>query len=138
MLCCYMVLIQGWTPHQVLQPLAQVDPPFMPFRDAGYSNADFEITIQDIIYGIWRGKENGLIDLSNFQLETYEKYERVENGDLNVLTPDFIAFASPREEMRRHQPVSGNQAKSHLNQPFRKVLEFFKDNDCLLYTSRCV
>ena len=26
MLCCYMVLIQGWTPHQVLQPLAQVDP----------------------------------------------------------------------------------------------------------------
>ena len=136
MLCCYMVLIQGWTPHQVLQPLAQVDPPFMPFRDAGYSNADFEITIQDVVYGIWRAKENGLIDLSNFQLETYEKYERVENGDLNALTPDFIAFASPQEEMRRHQPLGASSkalsSKPHLNQPFRKVLEYFKENDVQL------
>lgn len=132
MLCCYMVLIQGWTPHQVLQPLAQVDPPFMPFRDAGYSNADFEITIQDVIYGIWRAKENGLIDLSNFQLETYEKYERVENGDLNLLTPDFIAFASPQEDMRRQQVLSSSEGKSNLNQPFRKVLEFFKENEVQL------
>lgn len=123
-LCCYMILVQGWTPHQVLQPLAQVDPPFMPFRDAGYSNADFEITIQDVVYGVWRAKENGLVDLNTFKLEIYEKYERVENGDCNILTPDFIAFASPEEDFRRH--IVG---KAHLNQPFRKVLDFFTKNN---------
>ncbi|AET38454.1 phosphoprotein phosphatase CDC14 Ecym_2755 [Eremothecium cymbalariae DBVPG len=128
MLCCYMVLVQGWTPHQVLQPLAQVDPPFMPFRDAGYSNADFEISIQDVVYGIWRAKETGLVDLNAFKLEVYEKYERVENGDFNVLTPDFIAFASPEEDMRRPY-VPG---RTRLNQPFRRVLEFFKENNVQL------
>ncbi|CDH12276.1 probable Tyrosine-protein phosphatase CDC14 [Zygosaccharomyces bailii ISA1307] len=131
MLCCYMILVQGWTPHQVLQPLAQVDPPFMPFRDAGYSNADFEITIQDVVYGVWRAKERGLIDLHSFNLETYERYEHVENGDLNVLTPDFIAFASPQEDSRL---LNSNTvtSKSHLNQPFRSVLKFFSNNQVQL------
>ncbi|SCU78908.1 LAMI_0A06502g1_1 [Lachancea mirantina] len=121
MLCCYMILVQAWTPHQVLQPLAQVDPPFMPFRDAGYSNADFEISIQDVVYGVWRAKENGLVDLNAFQLEVYEKYERVENGDFNVLTPDFIAFASPVEDSQHRL----SHSKSQLNAPFRSVLKFF-------------
>lgn len=128
MLCCYMILVQGWTPHQVLQPLAQVDPPFMPFRDAGYSNADFEITIQDVVYGVWRAKEKSLIDLHTFNLEVYEKYEHVENGDFNVLTPDFIAFASPQEDMR----ATSTDYRPRLNQPFRSVLRFFAENDVQL------
>ncbi|CEP62212.1 phosphoprotein phosphatase CDC14 LALA0_S05e00166g [Lachancea lanzarotensis] len=128
MLCCYMLLVQGWTPHQVLQPLAQVDPPFMPFRDAGYSNADFEITIQDVVFGVWRAKEKGLVNLNAFDLESYEKYERVENGDFNVLTPDFIAFASPEEDLQ-HRTTS---SKSHLNSSFRSVLKFFSENNVQL------
>lgn len=129
MLCCYMILVQAWTPHQVLQPLAQVDPPFMPFRDAGYSNADFEITIQDVVYGVWRAKEKGLIDLHSFNLESYEKYEHVEFGDFNVLTPDFIAFASPQED---HPKGHLATKSSHLNQPFRSVLNFFATNNVQL------
>ncbi|SCU99014.1 LADA_0H16820g1_1 [Lachancea dasiensis] len=128
MLCCYMLLVQGWTPHQVLQPLAQVDPPFMPFRDAGYSNADFEISIQDVVYGIWRAKEKGLVNLNSFDLETYERYERVENGDFNVLTPDFVAFASPEEDSH-HKTHSD---RPHLNAAFRSVLNFFSDNNVQL------
>lgn len=131
MLCCYMVLVQGWTPHQVLQPLAQVDPPFMPFRDAGYSNADFEITIQDVVYGVWRAKEKSLIDLHSFNLETYERYEHVENGDLNLLTPDFIAFASPQEDSRLIGSTISS-TKSHLNQSFRSVLKFFTGSNVQL------
>ncbi|CCK73574.1 uncharacterized protein NDAI_0G05910 [Naumovozyma dairenensis CBS 421] len=131
LLCCYMILVQGWTPHQVLQPLAQVDPPFMPFRDAGYSNADFEITIQDVIYGIWRAKEKSLIDLHLFNLQTYEKYEHVENGDLNELTPDIIAFASPQEHPR-FLSMASSFSKPHLNQSFKSVLKFFKKSDVQL------
>lgn len=135
MLCCYMILVQGWTPHQVLQPLAQVDPPFMPFRDAGYSNADFEISIQDVAYGVWRAKERGLIDLHAFNLEEYEKYEHVEYGDFNVLTPDFIAFASPQEDARvlqLQQQQQQLQSRTHLNQPFRSVLKYFSEHDVQL------
>ncbi|RLV83203.1 Tyrosine-protein phosphatase CDC14 [Meyerozyma sp. JA9] len=119
LLCCYMVLVQSWSPHQVLQPIAQIDPPFQGFRDAGYSNADFEITIQDIVYAMWRAKERGMVDLTTFNLEEYEQYERVDQGDFNVISKDFIAFASP-------------QSRKGLNEPFKKVLNFFLANDVQL------
>ncbi|EGW30344.1 protein tyrosine phosphatase CDC14 [Spathaspora passalidarum NRRL Y-27907] len=121
LLCCYMVLIQSWSPHQVLQPIAQCDPPFQGFRDAGYSHADYEITIQDIVYAMWRAKERGMIDLTSFNLEEYEQYERVDQGDFNVISKDFIAFASPQQTKR-----------NVINEPFRKVLSYFMENNVQL------
>lgn len=118
LLASYMILVQSWSPHQVLQPLSQIDPPFMGFRDAGYSHADFEITIQDIVYGLWRARERSMVDLTHFNLEEYERYERVDQGDFNVISKDFIAFASPQ------QSKGGS-----VNTPFRNVLEYFQEND---------
>jgi len=45
----------------------------MPFRDAGYSQADYVLNIQDVIYGVWKAKEEGLCGLkdSQFSLEEY-------------------------------------------------------------------
>ncbi|RMJ28293.1 hypothetical protein PHISP_00856 [Aspergillus sp. HF37] len=101
LVACYMVLIQSWPPHLALAPIAQADPPYMPFRDAGYSQADFILNIQDVAYGVWRAKENSLCGLRDFSLEEYEKYERVDMGDFNWVTPHFLAFASPQ-----HLPVA--------------------------------
>jgi len=39
--------------------------------------------------------QNGLCDMNEFSVEDYEYYEKVENGDWNWITPNFIAFASP-------------------------------------------
>ncbi|KAG7876754.1 hypothetical protein KL938_004367 [Ogataea parapolymorpha] len=122
LLCCYMVLVQNWSPHQVLQPIAQQEPPFCGFRDAGYSNADFELTIQDVVYGVWRAKERGMLDITSFNLEEYEQYERVDQGDFNVISKDFIAFASPKQ----------SRPGAPLNEPFRKVLEYFVNNNVQL------
>ncbi|GMM46169.1 phosphoprotein phosphatase [Pichia kluyveri] len=121
-LCCYMVLVQNWAPHQVLLPISQFEPPFMGFRDAGYSHPDFEITIQDIVYGVWRAKERNLLDMRSFNLEEYEQYERVDQGDLNILANDFIPFASPKQ----------SRPGATLNQPFKQVLEFFTKNNVKL------
>lgn len=104
-LATYMVLIQGWPPHLALAPIAQMDPPCMPFRDAGYSQADYSLTIQDVIYGVWKAKEEGLVGFKDFSLREYEMFERVDMGDFNWVSPDFLAFASPQ-----HQPV-------HIIQP---------------------
>ena len=64
-----MVLIQDWPPHQALAPISQADPPLMPFRDAGYSEADFGISVQDVVYGVWKAKEEGICGMENFNLE---------------------------------------------------------------------
>lgn len=73
----------------------------MPFRDAGYSQADYSLTIQDVVYGVWKAKEEGICGLKEFSLDEYEKYERVDMGDFNWISPNFLAFASPQ-----HQPTN--------------------------------
>jgi cell division cycle 14 len=136
-----MVLIQSWAPHLALAPIAQADPPLMPFRDAGYSQADYGITVQDVVYGVWRAKEQGFCALPSFDLEEYERYERVDQGDFNWITPDFLAFASPQ-----HTPVApilpssplyatlpstleAVDAHPTLPNPFKNVLKHFSNRN---------
>ncbi|GAB0133660.1 hypothetical protein EsDP_00002061 [Epichloe bromicola] len=141
MLACYMVLVQNWPPHLALAPIAQVDPPLMPFRDAGYSQADYGITVQDVVYGVWKAKEEKCIDLDNFDLEMYERYERVEHGDFNWITPHFLAFASPQHtpvakitedsELYPLLPRDLDAVDAHptLPHPFKNVLTHFSDKN---------
>jgi cell division cycle 14 len=141
LLACYMVLIQSWAPHLALAPIAQADPPLMPFRDAGYSQADYGITVQDVVYGVWRAKEEGFCALPQFDLEEYERYERVDQGDFNWLTPNFLAFASPQHTPVAPIPVSSPlyatlpstleavDAHPTLPAPFKNVLKHFSDRN---------
>ncbi|KAK9462991.1 dual specificity protein phosphatase [Lipomyces oligophaga] len=122
LLCCYMVLIQSWPPHLALAPIAGAEPPMMPFRDAGYSVADFTLAIQDIVYGVWKAKEKGLLDLRDFNLEEYEKYERVEMGDFNTIPPHFVAFASPQ-----YLPIPGEPVPK-MTTSLHNVIDFFVEN----------
>ncbi|KAI1184665.1 tyrosine-protein phosphatase CDC14 [Nemania serpens] len=141
MLACYMVLIQSWAPHVALAPIAQVDPPLMPFRDAGYSQADYGLTIQDVVYGVWKAKEEGCCALDNFDLDEYERFERVEHGDFNWVTPHFLAFASPQYSPVARIPESSEEyaalpktleeVELHpgLPQPFKNILQHFSERN---------
>ncbi|KAH8586317.1 putative tyrosine-protein phosphatase CDC14 [Bisporella sp. PMI_857] len=141
LLASYMVLIQSWAPHLALAPIAQADPPLMPFRDAGYSQADYGITVQDVVYGVWRAKEQGFCALPQFDLEEYERYERVDQGDFNWLTPDFLAFASPQHTpvapispsspLYASLPSKVDEVDAHptLPGPFKNVLKHFTERN---------
>lgn len=137
-----MVLIQSWPPHLALAPIAQVDPPLMPFRDAGYSQADYGITVQDVVYGVWKAKEDGCCVLESFDLDEYERYERVEHGDFNWITPHFLAFASPQQDAPVGRVAPGSElwsslpqtpaaivAHPTLSQPFKNVLLHFRERN---------
>jgi len=40
-------------------------------------------------------------DVRSFNLKDYEYYERVENGDLNIIIPEkFVAFSGPSNSQR--------------------------------------
>ncbi|KAK4153393.1 protein-tyrosine phosphatase-like protein [Chaetomidium leptoderma] len=141
LLACYMVLIQSWPPHLALAPVAQVDPPLMPFRDAGYSQADYGITVQDIVYGVWKAKEEGSCVLETFDLDEYERFERVEQGDFNWITPHFLAFASPQSTPSARTPegteawktlpktLAAVDAHPTLAAPFKNVLTHFTERN---------
>ena len=93
MLACYMVLIQHWPPHLALAPLVQMDPPCMPFRDAGYSQADYILTVQDIVYGVWKAKEEAICCLKDFCLE-----ECVSIDMPYSIVQDFTLTFAPRSD----------------------------------------
>ncbi|KAF1814959.1 phosphatases II [Eremomyces bilateralis CBS 781.70] len=140
-LACYMVMIQSWPPHLALAPISQMDPPCMPFRDAGYSQADYVLNVQDIVYGVWKAKEENLVGLREFNLEEYERFERVDMGDFNWVTPDFLAFASPQctpvAPVAQSDPRwakipstrSGVAAARDIPLPFKNVLMHFSERN---------
>ena len=112
----------------------------MPFRDAGRGFSDFNLSIHDCLWGMWKAMQNGLCDLNEFSVEDYEYYEKVENGDWNWITPSLIAFASPVEPawMKRFPegklddetcmtPVRRDSAlQRKLPTPFLNCLEYFE------------
>lgn len=87
------MIVQRRAPWEAFHPIAELE--FMPFRDAGRGPSDFNLSIQDCLWGLWKAMQNGLCDMNEFNVDDYEYYEKVENGDWNWLTPNFIAFASP-------------------------------------------
>ena len=113
----------------------------MPFRDAGYSQADYGITVQDVVYGVWKAKEEKCCVLDDFDLDEYERFERVEHGDFNWITPHFLAFASPmhspegritegsEEHAMLPRTLAAVDSHPDLPQPFKNVLTHFSDRN---------
>ena len=71
---------------------------------------------------------------------SYEKYERVDMGDFNWITPNFIAFASPQHKPVASIPQSSAEYKllphsiqevdnALIPMPFKNVLTHFKERN---------
>ncbi|BGP55056.1 cell division control protein 14 [Rhodotorula sphaerocarpa] len=89
------MVVMRWPVADCLHPLSALE--LQPYRDAGYSRADYHLHPQPILYGVHRALKHNLLDLSTFDLAAYEHAEKVETGDWNWITPGFVAFASPVE-----------------------------------------
>jgi cell division cycle 14 len=93
------MIVHGKTPEESYYPLLGKGSAYVPYRDAGYGAATYHITILDCLKGLHKAMTMGLLDLQNFNVDKYEFYERVENGDFNWITNKFLALANPKEEM---------------------------------------
>ncbi|GAA5829948.1 hypothetical protein JCM11251_007944 [Rhodosporidiobolus azoricus] len=140
LMALYAMVVMRWPVADVLHPLSVLE--LQPYRDAGYSRADYHLHPQSIIYGLSRAISLNLLDLSTFNLTAYESAEKVETGDWNWITVDanrspggaggdgtgrqagFLAFASPVEA---GYSASGAQGKGgKISRSFRNVLEEFE------------
>ncbi len=88
--------------------------PFLPYRDASCGISTFNLTVLDCLKGIYRAKVTGLIDhhlgkKCNFNVDEYEFYEQVENGDMNwIVNGKFLAFSGPTS---KREPCYGFYTK---------------------------
>ncbi|KAJ3258719.1 Dual specificity protein phosphatase cdc14a [Boothiomyces macroporosus] len=94
------MIVHQKTPEDAYQSLLGITPPLIPYRDAGYGPATYHITVLDCLRGLNRAMQLGLFDLQTFDLEEYEFYEKVENGDYNWITNKFVALAAPKDDLQ--------------------------------------
>lgn len=92
--------------EEAYAPLVGIHPPFSPFKDV--YGGSWNCTIIDCCRGLYKAQQLGWLNFENFNVQEYEYYERVENGDLNVIVPGrFVAFSGPaarRTEVRCSRP----------------------------------
>ncbi|KAL1743902.1 tyrosine protein phosphatase [Schizophyllum fasciatum] len=122
----YVLIVLRRAPWEAFHPIAEME--FMPFRDAGRGPSDFNLSIQDCLWGVWKAQQNGLCDMNEFDVDDYEYYEKVENGDWNWITPKFIAFASPNNGLSHSTSSSSGSnlaLQRRLPTPFQNCLDYF-------------
>lgn len=91
----FQILVLHKTANEAWRPFANCAP-FLDFRDAGYGGCTYKCTILHCLKGLEKAIEIGWFDYKKFNVQEYEFYEKVENGDWNWIIPGkMLAFASP-------------------------------------------
>jgi cell division cycle 14 len=86
----------GKTPEQAYKPFKSVTTPFPSWHDATPTLCTFNLTIMDTLKGLYKARECRFFDFATFNVDEYEYFEKVENGDLNWnVEGKFLAFAGP-------------------------------------------
>ncbi|XP_065125205.1 cell division cycle 14Aa [Paramisgurnus dabryanus] len=98
----YAVIYLKRTPEEVYRALiCGTNVSYLPFRDAAFGNCTYNLSILDCLHGIRKALQHGFFNFENFDVEEYEHYERVENGDFNWIVPGkLLAFSGPHPESK--------------------------------------
>ncbi|XP_063726980.1 dual specificity protein phosphatase CDC14A-like isoform X2 [Symsagittifera roscoffensis] len=96
----YQIIYLKRTAEEAYRPLVSGNnPSFMPFRDASMAPSSYNLTVLDCLHSISKALANNFFQFQNFDVEEYEHYEKVDNGDFNWILPDkFLAFSGPHNQ----------------------------------------
>ncbi|XP_008335460.1 dual specificity protein phosphatase CDC14AB isoform X2 [Cynoglossus semilaevis] len=98
----YAVIYLKKSPEEAYRALTSgSNAPYLPFRDAAFGNCSYSLTLLDCLQGIRKALQHGFFDFETFDVDEYEHYERVENGDLNWIVPGkLLAFSGPHPKSK--------------------------------------
>ena len=118
---CYLILVLGWSADEAADLFKDRARSFAPFRDPSCGPSMFHLHVTDVLHGVERGKLEGWVDVDSFDVETYSHYERVENGDFNIVVPKkFLAFSGPSGR-RIHYEGFTSQVPEDYHAPFKQM-----------------
>jgi protein-tyrosine phosphatase len=104
LIAAYSLLRLNRNVEQAFHPFLGCYPPFVPFRDASYGLCTYTVSVLDCLKGLNKAMRCGFFKLEQFDIQSYEFYERVENGDWNWIVPNkFLAFSGPHDARRTMQ-----------------------------------
>ncbi|ETV90196.1 hypothetical protein H310_14970 [Aphanomyces invadans] len=99
-LACWGILYNHMTAADAIAPFQKMLHTLPPFHDATPTMCVFKLTVLDCLCGLEKALRHRFLDTATFCVDEYQHYEQVENGDLNWLSPKFIAFAGPHDVYR--------------------------------------
>lgn len=92
----FLVSVQNVRAEAAFEPFCGIYPQFLPFRDATCRAASFHLSILDCLKGLEEAIRLRWYDRHRFDVDSYDFFEKVDNGDMNWIVPDkFLAFAGP-------------------------------------------
>jgi cell division cycle 14 len=98
LLAAYTMLYHGKAPEEAYRPFQFLSPPLAPWHDASPTVDSFHLSCLDTLRGIAKARECRFFSFDRFNIEEYEHYEKVENGDMNwIVEGRFLAFAGPHD-----------------------------------------
>ncbi|CAF0925796.1 unnamed protein product [Adineta steineri] len=104
LIAAYSIICLKRTPEEAFRPLISginTTHSFLPFRDASLGSSSYNLTLLDTLQGLHKAILHGFFDFENFDLDEYEHYEKVENGDLNWIIPrKLLAFSGPHSKSK--------------------------------------
>ncbi|XP_045581228.1 dual specificity protein phosphatase CDC14A isoform X2 [Procambarus clarkii] len=102
LIASYSIVYLKKTPEEAYKPLIGGNsPPFCPFRDAAYGMSTYHLTLLDCLQAIDKAFKLGFFNFEDFDVDEYEYYEKVQNGDFNWIMPGkFLAFCGPHAESK--------------------------------------
>ncbi|CAF0902382.1 unnamed protein product, partial [Didymodactylos carnosus] len=119
----YSIIYLKRTPEDAYKPLVSginATHPFLPFRDASLGASSYNLTLLDTLQGLYKAMVHGFFDFEHFDLEEYEHYEKVENGDLNWIIPrKLLAFSGPHPKSKIENGYPLHAPEAYLSY-FRK------------------
>jgi len=96
LICAYQVVVMRKPAEVAFEPFCGIYPPFLPFRDAISGPCTFQCTITDCLLGLQKSIDLRWFDWTQFDVESYDFFEKVDNGDMSWIVPNkFLAFAGP-------------------------------------------
>uniref|UniRef100_A0A673NPI5 Dual specificity protein phosphatase CDC14A-like n=1 Tax=Sinocyclocheilus rhinocerous TaxID=307959 RepID=A0A673NPI5_9TELE len=98
----YAVIYLKKTPEEAYRALISgSNASYLPFRDASFGNCTYNLTVLYCLQGIRKALQHGFLNFETFDVNEYEHYERVENGDLNWIIPcKLLAFSGPHPKSK--------------------------------------
>lgn len=98
----YSIIYLKRTAEQAYKSLCSgIITPYISFRDASFGPCTYNLSLLNCLRAIDKAVLHKFLDFDTFDLEEYEYYERVENGDLNWIVPNkFIAFCGPHPKSK--------------------------------------
>lgn len=92
---CFQYLILHKSIEDIYSPFFDL-PNLSPFRDASFASSTFPLFVIDCLEAIEKASLCKIFDYDSFDVEEYERHERIKTGDMKWIVPrKILAFSGP-------------------------------------------